>query len=43
VPKIDIPEAGKDKDVEMGQVVLLGALFAPFTHDYLWENASVRE
>ncbi|TFK50280.1 beta-glucan synthesis-associated [Heliocybe sulcata] len=37
-PEIDILEAEKDKLTNVGQVVSQSAQFAPFTHDYLFQN-----
>lgn len=39
-PEIDIFEAEKDKDNGVGQVVSQSAQFAPFTHDYLYDNST---
>ncbi|EPQ51399.1 SKN1-domain-containing protein [Gloeophyllum trabeum ATCC 11539] len=40
-PEIDILEAEKDKETNVGQVVSQSAQFAPFTHDYLYANDTV--
>ncbi|KAF8964548.1 beta-glucan synthesis-associated [Flammula alnicola] len=44
-PEIDVFETEKDKDLAIGQVVSQSAQFAPFTHDYVYNNdsASVQE
>ncbi|KAF9461053.1 beta-glucan synthesis-associated [Collybia nuda] len=42
-PEIDIFEAEKDKDNVIGHVVSQSAQFAPFTHDYLYGNASTSQ
>ena len=42
-PEIDILEAEKDKLATTGQVVSQSAQFAPFTHDYIYLNASADE
>lgn len=39
-PELDIFEAEKDKDNGVGQVVSQSAQFAPFTHDYLYDNST---
>ncbi|KAF9443205.1 glycoside hydrolase family 16 protein [Macrolepiota fuliginosa MF-IS2] len=39
-PEIDIFEAEKDKDNAIGQVVSQSAQFAPFTHDYFYDNTT---
>jgi len=39
-PEIDIFEAEKDKANPTGQVVSQSAQFAPFTHDYIYLNAT---
>lgn len=39
-PEIDIIEAEKDKLAVAGQVVSQSAQFAPFTHDYIYGNAT---
>ncbi|KAJ7368679.1 beta-glucan synthesis-associated [Mycena albidolilacea] len=39
-PEIDIIEAEKDKLSVAGQVVSQSAQFAPFTHDYIYGNAT---
>ena len=44
MPEIDILEAEKNKtDGAVGQVVSQSAQFAPFTHDYLYGNATTDE
>ena len=41
VPEIDIFEAERNKTTDsVGQVVSQSAQFAPFTHDYLYNNAT---
>lgn len=42
-PEIDILEAEKDKLTNVGQVVSQSAQFAPFTHDYLYQNDTTDE
>lgn len=42
-PELDIFEAEKDKDNTQGQVVSQSAQVAPFTHDYLYLNATSEE
>jgi len=42
-PEIDIFEAEKDKHQTTGQVASQSAQFAPFTHDYLYLNATTDE
>jgi len=42
-PELDIFEAEKDKDNTDGQVVSQSAQVAPFTHDYLYLNATPDE
>ncbi|KAJ7094453.1 beta-glucan synthesis-associated [Mycena belliarum] len=37
-PEIDVLEAEKDKETGVGQVVSQSAQFAPFTHDYNYNN-----
>ncbi|GLB40793.1 putative glycoside hydrolase family 16 protein [Lyophyllum shimeji] len=39
-PEIDILEAERDKDNPTGHVVSQSAQFAPFTHDYIFGNAT---
>ncbi|KAG5652377.1 hypothetical protein H0H81_005207 [Sphagnurus paluster] len=39
-PEIDIFEAERDKAATTGHVVSQSAQFAPFTHDYLYNNAT---
>jgi beta-glucanase (GH16 family) len=39
-PEIDIIEAEKNKRTNIGQVASQSAQFAPFTHDYLYGNAT---
>ena len=43
VPEIDILEAEANKTSGVGQVVSQSAQFAPFTHDYLYGNATQDE
>ncbi|KAF8649109.1 hypothetical protein AX16_006007 [Volvariella volvacea WC 439] len=39
-PEIDIFEAEKDKDYPIGHVVSQSAQFAPFSHDYFYDNST---
>ena len=43
VPEIDIIEAELNKTSDTGQVASQSAQFAPFTHDYLYENSTTDE
>ena len=39
-PEIDVFEAEKDKSFAIGQVASQSAQFAPFSHDYEYENGT---